>query len=389
MSKHESVLSLKFLLFFFHAANSIVVTFLPLYLQHKDLDGKEIGWVLAIGPLASIIAQPFWGFMSDRYQTVKRILLICFGGLLSCSLLFFQMNVLAAIIIMAAVFYFFISPIGALSDSLTQRKADQLQIAFGSIRTWGSIGFAISALLIGELLSLVDVDKMVWPYFLFGVAALLSCLALTDIKVESKARVQLKDIKRLLGNKPFLWFLFLIMFMTVTHRASDSFLGIYIVQLGGSEGLVGVAWFVGVLSEAIVFALAAVWFKKFHPLYFIIAAGFLYSLRWFIYAFLDNPAFVIGFQFMHGITFGVFYLTAFHYVTRLIPVNLQSTGHLVFVSVFFGVSGIIGSLLGGALIDSFGGETLYFILGWSALIGSISLIVYQMLPLKKVQQTVS
>ncbi len=371
------------MLFSFHAANSIIVTFLPLYLQYVGLSGSEIGWVLAIGPLASIVAQPFWGFMSDKYRTVKRILTICIFGLIITSVIFLQMTTLAYILVMAFVFFFFTSPIGALSDSLAQRKSVQLGVNFGSIRTWGSIGFAFSALAVGEVLDWIGVQYLMWPYVLFGLATLLFCSRLTDVKVESSSTVQLADVKKLLKNVPLVIFLVLIMFLTITHRANDSFLGIYIKQLGGTEAIVGLSWFIGVASEAAVFAFAGFWFRKFHPLIFIIIAGALYSTRWFIYATAMDPMIVIGFQFLHGLTFGVFYLAAFQYVSRLIPRNLQSTGHLLFVTVFFGVSGILGSLIGGSLIDSVGGDTLYLILGISSLVGTILFTIYHALPYGK------
>ena len=383
MLKNESVFPLKALLFCFHAANSIIVTFMPLYLQQKDFSGQEIGWVLAVGPAAAIIAQPFWGYMSDKYKTVKRMLLICISGLLAGSLLFFQADLLPMLLLLAAVFFFFISPVGALSDSLTQRKSEQLHINFGSIRTWGSIGFALSSLLVGRLLGVIGVENMVWPYFAFGVAAFIACLSLTDVKVEPGSAVNFRDINKLVKNAPFLIFLFLIAFMTITHRANDSFMGLYMIQLGGSEGMVGMAWFAGVASEALIFATAGYWFSKFHPLIYIIGAGLLYSTRWFIYSAVDDPAIIVALQFLHGFTFGVFYLSSFQYVSRLIPPTLQSTGHLVFVTVFFGMSGIIGSLVGGELIDTAGGSTLYFAMAWSALAGSLGLLLYHILPYGK------
>ncbi|ASK61190.1 MFS transporter [Virgibacillus phasianinus] len=382
MTKNDSLLPLKMLLFSFHATNTIIISFLPLYLKHKGLDGTEIGWVLAVGPLASIFAQPFWGYMSDKYKTVKRILLICIMGLLISSVLFFQMNGLLAIILMGAVFYFFTSPIGALGDSLAQRRSDDLRVSFGSIRMWGSIGFATSSLIVGEVLSSIGIQYMIWPYLFFGVIALLVAFRLTDVKVESDP-IQLKDVKQIVTNKPFIIFLGIIVFITISHRANDSYIGLYIAQLGGSESMIGLAWFVGVASEALVFALAGKWFRKYHPLIFIIAAGIIYSGRWFIYSAIDDPIYIIALQFLHGVTFGVFYLSAFNYITRLIPKLLQSTGHLVFFAVFFGVSGIAGSLVGGALIDSFGGGTLYAVMGCFSLTGTVILTLYHLLPYGK------
>lgn len=382
MTKHNSLVPLKMLLFSFHASNTIIISFLPLYLQYKGLDGSEIGWVLAVGPLASIFAQPFWGYMSDKYKTVKYTLLICIIGLLISSVLFFQMNGLLAIILMGAVFYFFTSPIGALGDSLAQRRSDDLNVSFGGIRMWGSIGFATSSLIVGEVLSSVGIQYMIWPYLFFGVVALLVIFRLTDVKVESDP-IQLKDVRQIITNKPFLIFLAIIMFISISHRANDSYIGLYIAQLGGSEGLIGLAWFVGVASEAVVFAFAGKWFRKYHSLVFIIFAGAVYSMRWFIYAAIDDPLYIIALQFLHGITFGVFYLASFQYISRLIPSLLQSTGHLVFFAVFFGVSGIIGSLLGGSLLDAFGGDVLYNVIGCFSLTGTILLTLYHLLPYGK------
>src|SRR5699024_9050738 len=233
MSNRQSLTPLKMLLFSFHATNTIILSFLPLYLEYKGLNGTEIGWVLAVGPLAAIFAQPFWGYMSDKYKTVKNILLICIAGLLVSSVIFFQMNGLIAILIAGFVFYFFTSPIGGLGDSLGQRRADDLNISFGTIRTWGSIGFAISSLIVGQILTAAGIQYMIWAYLFFGTIALIVTFRLTDVKVESDP-VQLRDVRKLIQNKPFMLFLFLIMFITMTHRASDSFIGLYITQLGGN-----------------------------------------------------------------------------------------------------------------------------------------------------------
>ncbi|MFC3039429.1 MFS transporter [Virgibacillus xinjiangensis] len=382
MFKSDSLIPLKMLLFSFHASNTIILSFLPLYLQFKGLDGTEIGWVLAIGPLASIFAQPFWGYLSDKFKTVKWILLVCIIGLIIGSTLFFQMNTLLTIILMGAVFYFFTTPIGALGDSLAQRRADELNISFGTIRTWGSIGFAISSLLIGAILDIIGVQYMLLPYLFFGFLALLVVFQLSDVRMDAKP-VQLKDVRKLSGNKPFLLFLGIMLCLTISHRANDSYIGLYITELGGSEGLVGTAWFIGVLTEAAVFATAGFWFRKFHPLIFIILAGILYTLRWFLYSWVEDPVYVLGLQVLHGLTFGIFYLSAFEYVTRLIPRLLQATGHLVFFATFFGLSGIIGSLGGGAIMEAFGGATLYFTMGALALAGTILMTIYHIQPFGK------
>lgn len=376
MTKKESLTSLKLLIFCFHASSTIILTFLPLYLKDKGLTGTEIGWVLAIGPFAAIIAQPIWGFLSDKYRTVKKTLLLAIIGTLIFSMSFFQMDHIIGILIFAGLFYFFSTPIGALSDSLGQRRANELKISFGSIRMWGSIGFGVSALIVAEILDIIGIQYLMWPYLLMGTVLLLVAFTIKDVSTTDDTPINLKDFGLILKNKRFIAFLCFMMFITITHRASDSYIGIFIAELGGTERLVGWAWFVGVMSEAIVFATAMHWFRKYNPLVFIIIAGLLYAARWFIYGLATSPAHIISFQFLHGLCFGIFYLAAFDYVTRLIPKHVQATGHLIFFSVLFGVSGIIGSLGGGAIMDAYGGNVFYTAMGYFTLIGTIGIIGY-------------
>ncbi|WP_337017947.1 MFS transporter [Oceanobacillus massiliensis] len=223
---------------------------------------------------------------------------------------------------------------------------------------------------------------MIIPYLFFATFSLIVVFRLKDVEGES-VPVQLSDIGRLFKNKPFLIFMGLVMFIMVGHRVNDSYMGLYIAELGGTEGLIGIAWFAGVAAEALVFGFANFWFKKYHSLIFMIAAGLVYALRWFLYSWMDSPYGIVGLQILHGVSFGVFYSAAFQYVTGLIPRSMQSTGHLLFFAGFFGITGIIGSLGGGMIMDAFGGETLYFIMGIIAVTGTVLLTIYHILPYGK------
>lgn len=376
MAEKNSLIPLKSLSFNFHATNTVIISFLPLYLQSKQLSGTEIGWILAIGPFASIFSQPFWGYLSDKYQTVKRILIISIVCTIIMSILFFQMNQLLTILLFGAMFYFFSSPVGALSDSLAQRRANELKISFGTIRMWGSLGFALSSLIVGEILTKIGIKWLVLPYVTLATLLLLISFMIKDVKSEPTSHIKFRDIRLLIKNKAFIFFLVVLMFVTIAHRANDSFMGIFLKELGGTESLVGTAWFIALLSEAAIFATAGFWFRKFHPIVFIIAASALYTIRWFIYGTTDSPFLVIGIQVLHGMTFATMYVAAFDYITKIIPTSLQSTGHLIFYTTMFGLSGIIGSMGGGWIIEQFGVHTLYLLMAFFTLIGMVFLSLF-------------
>ncbi len=373
----KSTINLKALLFFYFSAMTIITSYLPIYFQESGLTGRQIGFLLAVGPFAAMIFQPFWGFLIDKYKTAKKILILCIIGAICASLFLFQSLPYYLLIFAVFIFYTFLAPVGGVSDSLAQKTANRLSITFGSIRLWGSLGFAIMSLLSGFLFARIGVEYIYLPFILFCLVTLIFAFRVNDTETSTKKSIHLKETIKLIKNKHYIFFLFIMLFITITHRTNDHFLGIYIVDKGGTESFIGWAWFIGVISETFIFATASYWFRKYHPLTFIIFSGVFFAIRWFIMGMIQNPILVLPLQVMHGLTFGVFYLCAFHFITKLVPKELQSTGHLLFYSIFFGFSGMIGASIGGLIIDNISVTYLYLLISIVSFTGAVFMAVYK------------
>ncbi|WP_066172718.1 MFS transporter [Bacillus marinisedimentorum] len=376
MANNKSVFSLKAFLYFFNSTGTLIISFLPLYFRDKGLSVSEIGTVLSVGPFAALLVQPMSGYLSDKYKTVKVILLICLIGVLISSTILFKMESFFPVLIMIAVFYMFMGPIGPLADSLSHRAASLSGVPFGSIRMWGSIGFAVTSLAGGLVLEKIGIENLMYPYFILASGALLTVLLVRDVTVSS-VPVTFYEASRLLKKPELSIFLLLIVFITVAHRTNDSFMGLYIESLGGTEMLIGWAWFIAVAAEALVFATSGLWFRKYHELTFLTVAGLFYSVRFALMSFVVNPVMILFLQPLHGVTFGLFYMASFQYVTKILPRHLLGTGHLLLIAVFFNVSGIISAMFGGMIFERAGADTLYQIIGVSAMIGSLCLLAYK------------
>ena len=372
----QSIWKLKGILFFFHASMTIMISYLPVYFQYLGLSGAEIGILLAVGPAAAIIAQPFWGFMSDKWKTVKKVLLICLSSAIVIGYVVFQMPSFLLILPFLFFFFSFMSPAGGLGDSLSQKVSMQRGVSFGSIRMWGSLGFGSASLAGGLILTEIGIWNMYYVYALFMAAAFAFALFAPDSEPSNKP-VRLTNALKLLKRRQLLIFLFVVFSISVTHRMNDSFIGLFVVELGGNETFIGLAWFIGVFTEALVFAMSAYWMRRFHPLTNISVAAFLYALRWLLMTFIGDPVSLLYIQVLHGLTFGIFYLTAFQFMARLVPEELESTGHLLFVSVFFGVAGVAGSAFGGFFINVFDVQSLYGVMFLFALVGLIGSFIYR------------
>src|SRR5690625_7938110 len=105
------------------------------------------------------------------------------------------MNDIILILIFVYIIFIFVTPIEHLIDSIAKRRANEVGTSFGAIRSWGAVGFALSSLIVGELLSHIGIQYMIWPYLFFGLIAFLVAFLLKDVNVPSEP-VKLKDLSR-------------------------------------------------------------------------------------------------------------------------------------------------------------------------------------------------
>jgi len=82
-------------------------------------------------------------------------------------------------------------------------------------------------------------------------------------------------------------------------------------------------------------------------------------LRFIIAAAATSPIYFLFFGMLQSLSFGVFLVTVRYYVTIIAPAALKTTAQSIVLMSAFGAAGIIGSLLGGYLIDNYGMAVLF------------------------------
>lgn len=363
--------------FLYFALLAMFIPFLPVYLDNQGLSPAQIGFVVGTGGFITIVAQPLWGMISDRTKTIRKVLLF----LLLCSAivgyLLYVSNSYSQLILFAMLLYFFLMPIDPLTESLNFRIAESSGISYGSIRTYGALGYGIMALLTGYVMYYFGAQGL---GLLFAGSSLLGFLVswnMPDAPVTGKP-VTLDSLKHFLSNKETLLFLLLVFVSSVPARMNDTFLGVYIIDLGGGSALVGQSFFLAAISEILVFALSFWWLRKGKELIIIAFAGAFYFLRFFISAWITDPQLLTYLQVLQLLTFPVFYSAAIQYLYSIVPEEWRATGQTVLALLFFGVSGILASYAGGAIYDRFGGKTFFLCVSALSFTGMIfGLILYR------------
>jgi PPP family 3-phenylpropionic acid transporter len=355
---------------------AVIVSYFPLYFKALGYSMVQIGLLYSIGPMIGIVSNIFWGLISDKFHTVKKILTGILAGQFLMAMLVFQTTNFGLLMLLMALYFFFQSPTSSLNDSLTLLTISGQKKSYASFRVWGSIGFAFASLVFGMLLKERGTELTVFLCLgTIGISFLLSLL-LSDGRRTTHKKLELGSLVSVIRSNHFLLFLLVVMVASVAHRFNDGFLALFLQQLGADQTIVGWSWMVSALSEIPIFFLLSKYGHRYKEIPLLIISSFIYVLRFLLMSQVTNPLWVIAIQGMHSITFGIFYFTVIRYIQRIIPDEYRATGQAIFAVTWSGLAGLISGTLGGWLFRDWGPHLMY---GVGAMLSALALIGFSTL----------
>ncbi len=372
MKRHELFLRLVYVSTFMIMAG--VVSFMPLWLASKGYTKTEIGFILSLGPLISIGSNLLWGYLSDRYQTIRKLLWIILLGQLIALLALTGLDAFAAVASGMVLFFFFQTPMVVLADSLTIGTIGERRERYASFRVWGSVSFAAAAVLLGSFLRDAEPDSILYALIAAVCLSFTMTLGLQD-RIGTVSKMDLSGIVKVFGSKSFLAFLAMVFVMSYAHRTNDNFLALYLQALGGDKTIVGWAWMASALSEIPTFYLLSRYGHRFKELPLLSFAGLIYGIRFTLYGYAETPNMVAGLQLLHSLSFGIFLVTAIRYISAAVPDEYRGTGQAVFAITWAGLAGLTSGAIGGYLFDLYGGGASYTLAGGMGFVACIGFLV--------------
>lgn len=358
--------------FVFFMTMALTVSFFPLYFSSKGYSNLQIGVIYSIGPFIGIAANLFWGFASDKLQTIRKVLLVILSGQLLTTIVLSQIDALAWLYVAMTVYNFFHTPLTGLNDSLTLLSIRGSRRSYASFRVWGSLGFAFSSVVFGTVLHGVGIGHTL--HFTIGTIALSLVLAFLLKERnggKSAAPVRMSGFFRIVRQPSLLLFLALIFTMSFAHRTNDGFLALTLRELGASDTTIGLAWMASALSEVPAFYWLSKNGHRYKELPLLMIASLFYAIRFFLVSIVTDPLWFIPLQLMHSVTFGIFLVTALRYIQQLIPDEFRATGQATFNIVWSCLAGLTSGLVGGAVFDAWGPSVMYRIAAVSGLLAFI------------------
>ncbi|MCY9512720.1 MFS transporter [Paenibacillus apiarius] len=360
----------------FYSINALLIPYLPLLLRERGFQSFEVGTLLMLGPFLAMFAQPVAGLLSDRMKAIRPLLLgLWLGKGIAAACLFLSTDRITAAVSLLVLYICFL-PAVSLLDTLTVKSATAVGQSYSSIRMWGSVGFTLTAIVMGQMFDLWGgVDSLFWMYVPIWGSLFVSMFLLQEPPQEAagaEAAVNAAVLKKALSVPSLLLFLALIFIIAMPHRMNDALLSLHMNDLGASSVQVSWAWAVAGLSEVIGFAMMTRLMRRSRMLKLLTLVSALYAIRWLIYALVKEPWVVVALQGAHAITYAALWVLAIEFVVQLLPKQLAATGQALLGMVFLGLAGIAGGMSGGALQEAYGGQAMYlygFVCGLTGTVG--------------------
>jgi MFS transporter, PPP family, 3-phenylpropionic acid transporter len=356
-----------------YATMVLLISYFPLYFESIGFTKLQIGAIYSVGPFLSIAANLAVGVLSDRTKSLRRILSLLYCGQILALALLLPQKEFGIMIGIMSLFYIFQTPIISMVDSVSLLAADQMNRSFPSIRMFGSLGYAICAVVFGYLLKVYGSDLTIILGICTIVVSLIFSFFISDYQATLK-KFEFSGLWVILRKRETVTFFALIMVVSVAHRMNEGFLAIAMREIGADDSVIGFAWLASAISEIPMFFLLAKFGHRFRELPLLAIASFMYMIRLGLLSMATEPWMMVALQTMHSVTFAIYYITALRSLQAIIPDEYRSSGLAVFAVVWAGLAGLIAGTLGGWLYDAYGLAFVFRTGALFALIGALGFL---------------
>jgi PPP family 3-phenylpropionic acid transporter len=188
-------------------------------------------------------------------------------------------------------------------------------------------------------------------------------------------------VRTLVTNRRWVLFLALAFVGGMGFASINNYLLPYMEELKASKTTMGIALAIATLFELPVLFFADRLLKRFKAHGLLVLAMIVTGVRLLLYAALNSPAGVLVVQILNGLTFPAVWVAGVSYADENAPAGMSATAQGLFGAMVSGFGAAAGGFIGGLLLESIGGQSMYLVFGVMVLVGiAIITLIERCLP---------
>lgn len=347
---------------FYFATLGSLLPFWSLYLKDCGFDALQIGELSALLVGTKVVAPNIGGWISDHIgkslQVVRWAMFLATLWFL-CFLLAKDYRGFALVTIAFSFFWNAALP-QFEAAALFHVQAEPLR--YPKIRLWGSVGFIVAVLGVGQLLDYQPITVL--PVVIASLLAVtwLTALMTPEAHVHKTNQI-VAGVWRTVFSAKVIAFLGVYLLVQIAHSPYYIFFTIYLKQYHYSASLTGLLWALAVVAEIVLFLLMRPLLQRVSFRKILLFSLLLSAVRWYLTAqYAHFLVVIVVAQILHAATFGSLHVVAMHLIQNYFGKHHQGKGQALYTSFSYGLGGIVGSYGSGHLWGQ-GAEQLFL---WAA-----------------------
>ncbi|MAB97499.1 MAG: MFS transporter [Pseudomonadaceae bacterium] len=357
--------------FCYFALLGATAPFLALYFDYLEFSPARIGELMAIAMMMRCVAPNVWGWLGD--YTGRRLAIVRFGAV--CTLISFAgifiSKSYAWLALVMALHAFFWHAVLPQFEVITLAHLREQAAKYSQIRLWGSIGFIVAVVGLGQLFEHLSLAAYPLAIVLIMAAICVSSFWVPDAQPRHRPEFagQGRFIEQL-KRPQILGFYLSVSLMQLSNGPYYTFLSVHLEALGYARGAIGGFWALGVLAEIVLFMFMAQLLARFSLRRVLLASFLITAVRWVLLGnFADHVVVLIIAQLMHAATFGSFHAASIHFVQRSFGDRQQGQGQALYAALA-GVGGALGALYSGYSWGTLGSSWTFTLASVAVLAGA-------------------
>lgn len=378
----------------------IIYSFAAVFLQYKNFNNTQIGIVLSLSAILSIILQPLVSAFADKSKkkTVRGIILTLLVIVFAFAIILNIWNntfiLIATIFVIINSIQFTLTPL--LNSFALEFLNNGYPFNFGLARGTGSIAFAFTSFLLGHAVSRFSA-RIIPPFFLIIYVFFFLAVYIYRIKSTHNISTGIQDNNistdktstneaiesdvvpappaSVLGffhkYKKFSFLLVGIAMVFYSHSLINTYLINIIENVGGDSSDMGLSLTIAAALELPMMASFTLIAKKVKCSTLIKIAAFFFFIKSATIWMAPNVLTVHLSQAFQMLSFALFTPASVYYVNSIINVEDKNKGQAMLGVATLGIAGTLANVTGGKVLDMSGVPKMMMLGTLVSLIGFI------------------
>lgn len=326
------------------------------FIESMGMDSMQVGVIMAINYGVGMCSPPIWARFADKTKNIKGMLQLSVALMAIISLALAMTNglkigSLPLPILIFPLFFACYSASYSLLDSWTVKVGNQTgKITYAQIRLFGSLGYAIAAMLVSWLAGLTSVLAPYIVGFVVGMFVLVWSRGRQQPEYELVSdKAASGGFKAILKDRRMVVFMVFAFTINICLVSPSTYMPWVLDGIGANKTLVGSIGGFKALVESMVMLLGGRLIRKAKPTHILLAAGAFYIADQLSYLVAARLWQVFAIQLLEGAAYGLYLSCATQYVYNTAPKELTASAQSLLVVASF-AGNIASNLMGGWII---------------------------------------